>query len=1042
MLIGESAALIDALRKGGFLDTDRWDELERDVRSAFPEARALARELVKRGWLTPFQANHLIQGRSQELLLGPYMLLERLAQGGSGPTFKALHGTDRRMVAVKFLARDLLTRPENLARFQEGVRAAALLSHPHLAVVGPPEQVGDTHFYTRQYIEGEDLQGLVARRGPLPVQVAAECVRQAALGLQHGFEHGVTHTGLQPNDILLVEPTGVIKLLGLGLARLEGAPLPHPDYLAPEQVGNPRVMEVRTNLFQLGRILNFLLTGQPLPATSGIKPGPSVPEDLSAVQPPGPEISAGLEAVLQKLTAPLPSDRYQTPLEVVRALEPFTKPVKIEPASGVLPPIDAGLTPAPEETAPESTVTSPAIVLERPIMAVAAVIPVPTPSAGRRAAWRWLASAAAGLIMLGGGSWYAFYTPNDEPPSGPAKHKQPMDLAPQRVELVTVLGGTAGRHWGPLQCVAWSRKAHLLASGGEDQVIRLWDPDTLEVRGVLAGQQATITCLVFTPDGRFLISGALNGTLWMWDVASGEHFADFVVGVDAIRAVAISPDGERAVSGGDDNQIRLWNVGTRRQLKHMGPGGNGQVTSIAFAPDGNRVLAGFSAGRAELWDIQTETKLATFAEPNGTVTAVAFSRQGSEVLTAGSDGTVRLWSVSPKPQKITRIAGPRIAATCVAFHPRERKAIAGYADGTLRIWDIRNGGEQGAAAERILAGHPGGVRAAVISPDGLRVFSGGRDVLVRLWSWKTGAELVRRPGHPSEVQSVALSADGWRVLSGGADNQLVLWNLGSRKPVYTRPASLGRVSIVAFVPQGKDALAIFGDGKGRIVNLKTGEARRNLDWKVAERLVNVVFTPAGDRVVTSEITNVNGSSYATVLRDTRKDGYIRGLTNHFQPVLCLAVSGDGKRLLSGGADSKIRQMDLATLKELRRLAGHTLPVLAVTFGADGHSALSVGADRSVWWWNLDREEDRRLADLPEPAAYVPGAVAFAQGGKLLAYGGTDGRLVVWNPAAGQTIGEVQVGGPVTRLVFSADGKYLATANGNGTVSVYRIGEAR
>jgi WD40 repeat protein len=152
----------------------------------------------------------------------------------------------------------------------------------------------------------------------------------------------------------------------------------------------------------------------------------------------------------------------------------------------------------------------------------------------------------------------------------------------------------------------------------------------------------------------------------------------------------------------------------------------------------------------------------------------------------------------------------------------------------------------------------------------------------------------------------------------------------------------------------------------------------------------------------------------------------------------VAVSPDGGKVLSGGADSKVRLAETGTGRELRRLAGHTMAVLAVAFHSDGHAAVSVAADRTVWWWNLDRDEDRQLANLSEKADYVIRAAALGPGGKFLAYIGDDGRLVLWEPEPGRKVAQVEVGKPVTHIVFSPDGDYLATANANGTVSVFHI----
>src|SRR6516225_4932024 len=127
-----AASLVDALRQLRLLEPAQLEELVRGMAGRFPEPKALAGELLRRGWLTPYQVNQLLQGRGSDLLLGSYVILERLGEGGMGQVFKARHQKMGRIVALKLIRKDRLTKPDAIRRFEREIRAAAQLSHPNV----------------------------------------------------------------------------------------------------------------------------------------------------------------------------------------------------------------------------------------------------------------------------------------------------------------------------------------------------------------------------------------------------------------------------------------------------------------------------------------------------------------------------------------------------------------------------------------------------------------------------------------------------------------------------------------------------------------------------------------------------------------------------------------------------------------------------------------------------------------------------------------------------------------------------------------------
>jgi serine/threonine protein kinase len=330
---------MEALSQSRLLGPAQQDELS-VLQGRFSEPRGLARELLQRNWVTPYQVNQLFRGRSQDLVLGDYLLLERLGEGGFGQVFKARHQLMNRVVAVKLIRRDRLGNVEAVRRFQREIRAAAQLSHPNIITAHDAAVVGDTYLLVMEYVEGVDLKKLVEQRGPLPVAEACGYIRQAALGLQHAHEQGLVHRDIKPANLVLAARGAVVKILDMGLARLhevrdndqtagdltqEGSVMGTPDYMAPEQTLGSHSVDIRADLYSLGCSLFYLLTGKPPFAggTLGQKIARHQLEPPPAVEKQRPDVPADLGDVLMNLMAKRPEERYQTPAAAAAALEPF-----------------------------------------------------------------------------------------------------------------------------------------------------------------------------------------------------------------------------------------------------------------------------------------------------------------------------------------------------------------------------------------------------------------------------------------------------------------------------------------------------------------------------------------------------------------------------------------------------------------------------------------------------------------------------------------------------------------------------------------------
>src|SRR5262245_42103255 len=202
IMLPSPAALVEALRTCNLVDSAQI-ALATRLATSVADAKALAGELIRRGWLTPFQANLLLQGRDRELIVGAYVLLEKLGEGGMGHVFKARHTQLGRVVAIKLIRKERLANPQAIKRFHREVKVAAQLEHPNVVHALDAGEANGAHYLVMEYVDGIDLARWVKQRGPLPADQACDFIRQAALGLQHAFECGMVHRDIKPANLLV-----------------------------------------------------------------------------------------------------------------------------------------------------------------------------------------------------------------------------------------------------------------------------------------------------------------------------------------------------------------------------------------------------------------------------------------------------------------------------------------------------------------------------------------------------------------------------------------------------------------------------------------------------------------------------------------------------------------------------------------------------------------------------------------------------------------------------------------------------------------------
>jgi len=453
MPIQTAESLLQAMRESELFNPEQLDRFARVLAPLGDDTQVLCRYLIQHEDVPAYQLRKLIHGKTAELIIGPYVVLDKLGEGGMGKVYKARDTRSGRVVALKVIRPHLLSNALVRARYSREVQTALSLNHPNIAAAYEAGEAGDRHYLALEFVDGLDLARLVRGHGTLTIPEACEYVRQAALGLQHAHDRGFVHRDIKPSNILVsgerhhvaaTEPA-CVKILDMGLVRSvgfeegfggteltrDGTVVGTPDYMAPEQAKNSSTVDHRADLYSLGATFYLLLTGKP-PFPEGtaiekiLKHQGDRPPNLQKLRPDTPD---ELVRIVTRLLSKKPADRYATAQDLAEALLPLTlfpkepavaasaetpDPVmsssSLHPVHAILPPEDvtAADAPSPPETQRQST------NLDR--VSDPTPRPRPRPAPARRSTtkrardkeptraslfWRWVLLAAIVLAMLG-----------------------------------------------------------------------------------------------------------------------------------------------------------------------------------------------------------------------------------------------------------------------------------------------------------------------------------------------------------------------------------------------------------------------------------------------------------------------------------------------------------------------------------------------------------------------------------------------------------------------------------------------------------------
>jgi serine/threonine protein kinase len=326
------------IRRSGLIDRGQLDQLVGEFLKKTPRAEppVLAEYLISQGILSTFQADRILQGKSQGLVLGPYVLSDSIGQGSMGQVYKALNKTDNQLYAVKVLPRRSMWNVR-LARRQ--VRSFSQFTHPAVVAFVDVGTAGGQHYLVWPLVEGETLEAKVAREGKLTPDIAATIISQVAQGLSAAHQQDIFHGLLKPSNIMM-GPDGQAKILDFGIGSLlaenEGESLVDTmstantltsglDCSSPESIMEPTNRTRAGDQYSLGCVLYFCLAGR-YPFTDGTAVEKMMAHQFKQPTPireVAPGIPDGLAEIVDRLLQKAPDARYPSVDDLVEAVQPY-----------------------------------------------------------------------------------------------------------------------------------------------------------------------------------------------------------------------------------------------------------------------------------------------------------------------------------------------------------------------------------------------------------------------------------------------------------------------------------------------------------------------------------------------------------------------------------------------------------------------------------------------------------------------------------------------------------------------------------------------
>ncbi|HEX6522007.1 MAG TPA: hypothetical protein VF070_18675 [Streptosporangiaceae bacterium] len=551
-------------------------------------------------------------------------------------------------------------------------------------------------------------------------------------------------------------------------------------------------------------------------------------------------------------------------------------------------------------------------------------------------------------------------------------------------------------------------------------------------QATLRGDEADVSVVALGTGGKLLAAGGPDGVVHVWETAGGRHLATLRGPAGAIDALAFNPRGDILAAGSADHTIWLWDLvsgaaaggpGKFGTVVHVLPGGTGAIESLAFSPDGRLLASASDDGQILLWNLDSPSVAHPEVLPTGHTSApmraVTFSPSGGLLAAAGDDGTVTLWSTTGHPPIVRTLSGATTAITNLVYSQTGNMIAAEESNGGVLLWHLNQ------RAPMLLSHAPRSARGLAFSRGGtLLLVAGGYDRL-HVWDTGSGREVSYEPYRaPGMVTALAYDPGTGSLALGGPAGAVQFWEQAI--PPFTGSPTAG--PRLAVIPGTSLVASVSKDGMLRLWN---DDGNLTAVASLPATPTALAVSPDGKQLATA------GSDGSVTVLSLPSLKVVRRLHVRGIPATAVSFSPDGHLLAASGGKT-VMVWETATADLRLDLRSHGGTVGSIGFGA-GDGILAAGTTKgSIIVWNT------RTGQQAGDGYQGPGpvnAVAFSPDGRLLATAGDGGATALWDPARLRRLGTLPSdAASVWALAFSADGRTLASGTNNGTIMVWDMSD--